>query len=76
MAYKFVSEHVDDGSVEIDGEVFCSPRARMKGNYWFQVFYDEEGVNKVLGMYPSPNAKWSVWLKDLRERCSLGHTES
>lgn len=76
MSHKFIERHVDDASVKVDGEVFYSPRATRDGKYWFQVFYDEAGINKVLGIYPSPNAKWSVWLKDLREQCSLGAIES
>lgn len=76
MASKFVVEHVENGRVEIDGEAFYSLRTTRAGEYWFRVFYDSEGVRVVLGMYPSPKAKWSIWMKDLRERCSLGAIET
>lgn len=76
MASKFVVERVEDGRVEIDGEAFYFPLATREGKYWFQVFYDSKGVRVVLGMYPSPKAKWKIWLKDLRERCNLGAIET
>lgn len=78
MTQKIVARIIEDECVQIDGYTFLPPvPVRDGAEWWFQVFYDKNEIYSVQGVRAGTESNgWAEWLMDLRDTCSLGHTES